>query len=398
MADEIVHDPAHPMDHPEDFVQVAQRLMNPESVKPKPAPTPKVDDPPAPKSKIPEGVFEDNKVDPAPVKVEETSDFDKIEDPTFRDEKRKAQWEEVKSKGREFEKQAKENASKAAALELKIKEYEEKGKGTVALEAKLAEMEKQQEEWRARVQQVNIELDPDFRKTFIEGRSKLIGQAKTIAEESGCNPQDIETALNLSGKARAEALRAVAETMDGFQQGRLGRVIDQLTELDTTAASKRSNPEEYLTQRQQQEEARQKTENEEKGRHANLAFEDAFSKRLSTSEVLRPVDGMEDWNQQGISIRQKARDAWSNNRDMTVAAEKFIAAEEAPVYRSLFLEQRKVAAAAQTELDSLKKELEGLYKRGPKTTGASVANTGAPRDFADYGYGLMNGSIPPPQR
>lgn len=403
--DTTVIDPAHPADHPSDFVQVAMKAMKAmktdlaapvevEKTKEKDVKAPEKADKVESKSKIPDGVFETVKVDKKAEekKHEPTSDFDKIEDPQFRDEKRKAQWDEVKAKGREFEKQAREEAQKRVDLETKIKDYEARGKDTEALNEKLAKLERENADAMALVRKVNAELDPEYQRKFGEGRNNLMGQAKTIVEESGGNPSDIETALNLKGKPRADALAVVAESLNSFQAGRLGRVMDALSELESEADKVRSNPDEYLKQREQDEANRSKLAQEEHAKMANTAFESAMSRAASESELFRVTDDT-GWNEQGKTIKQQATEFWRNNRDPEKAARVMIDGFTAPVFRQLFLDQRKEAAAANAELESLRKELAGLYNRGPKISGATASRNTGPKDFADQAHGLMNGSI-----
>lgn len=321
------------------------------------------------------------------------SDFDKIVDPTFQDPKRKADWDGVKSKGREWEKKAIENERKATELQAKIAEYEAKGKDSEALTAKLAAMEKEHGEWKALVQKVNIELDPEFRSVYVEGRNKLINHAKTIIEESSLNPKDVEIALNLQGKARVEALKALTDEMDGFQQGRLGNVVDKLTELDQAAEAKRSNPEEYFNQA-----AKRRQDQDEQFRRdavvkANVAYDTALKRTAADLEVLRPVEGLDWWNDQGKQIQERARDTFLSNNDPQVAATVCLRAEAMPIYRQLFIDQRDQNTKLTKELEEKTTELKKLYGNGsPSLRGTALTHKdGASKNFADHATSLMTG-------
>jgi len=396
MADQVTETP----DQPDDFASVALRAMTTDEAAAKKEASAPVKTEAAPvktetKGKIPEELFNApaKKDDPTPVPVTDELETSKIAKPEFKDPKRAAQWDELHGKASTFEKQAKENAKKATELEAKIKEFEAKGKDTEALQTKLVDLEKQNQEYLALVRQVNVELDPEFRAKHIDGRKKLIDAAKTIVDESGGNPSDVETALNLTGKARVEALATVADGMSSFQQGRLGRIIDELSNLDAEALSKRTSPDKYLEQRAKEEEARQFKEVEERNRIANSAYESAVQKASSELEVLRRVEGMDEWNKQGQEILSKAKELWTSNRDPEVAARKIIDGFSAPVYRQLFLDQRTENASIRKELEEAKAELKKLYGNGPRINGSPSSNNGAPMDFATQATGLMNGSI-----
>lgn len=384
--------------HPEDFAEAALRIIktDPDAVVPpkKEAET-KTEPDPKDARRMPDELFGKEKKADA-VAEPEKFEMEKIADPDFKDPKRKADWEAVKKKGLEFEKKAREEMKRAADLETKIKDYEAKGKDTEALQAKLATLEKEHAEAMELVRKVNIELDPEFRRAHVEGRANLVKQARTLVEESGLDPATIETAINLRGKPRVDAIKALEEDLGSFQSGRLGRLIDELDALDRDAESKRSNPEQYLETRKREDEQRTTKEREESGRRLNQSFEEARRKMSAELEVLRPVEGLAWWNDQAKGIQDKARDRVSSLTGAHDAAEMAIQAEAMPVYRDLFLSEREEHAADKKKLVDAEKELKKLYGTNPgvRGNGASSNNGGAPRDFADTAVGLMNGTIP----
>lgn len=352
----------------------------------------------SPKSSIPDNLFDSpsDKTE-APTKKEELtkSEFDDIAKPDIKNPKASQQWDQLKAKGADFEKRYTESSKTISDLQTKIAELEGKTKQGDELAGKYSEMEKRHAEAMELVNKVNIELNPEFRKTYIDGRKNLIGQARTIVEESGGNPDDIQTALNLTGKSRVDALSLIAEGMSSFQQGRLGRIIDSLSSLDDEAASKRSSPESYLSQMQERAQQSALREAEERAKHASMAYDDAFSGAAKDIEVLRRVDGLPEWNKQGEEIASRAKDLWNNNRDMSVAARKFIEAEAMPVYRKLFMDQRAEAKALRAELDEAKEKLAGIYSNRPAVRGGKTTSSAGskPMDFADRTNGMINGSI-----
>ena len=341
------------------------------------------------------------KSDDAPEKKDEPAEsvLKEIAKPELKNPKASEQWDKLHSKAAELEKQAREAGGKLAEMEKKIADYEAKGKNAAELEEKLTKLQKEHEESKKLVQQVNIELDPEFRRQFVDGRKDLIGQARTIVEESGGNAGDIETALNLTGKSRVDALRAIAEGMSSFEQGRLGRVIDALTDLDKTASERRSNPEQFLAQRQQEEQTRNAKATEDRARNMNLSFEEALGNASKGIEVLRKVEGMPEWNERADAIMRRAKENWNGQLDMKDAASKFIAAEAMPEFRQLFLEQRKEASSWKEKYETASKELEAIHANRPgmrtRTTAAAAGNN---MTFADRVVGTMDGSIPAPQQ
>lgn len=344
------------------------------------------------KNRLPTELF-DGKKEPVQKEEESTTfEIDKITDPEFKDAKRKAQWDEVKTQGREWEKKAKAGEAKATELEARIKELDGKGKDTEGLQAKLEALEKQNAEWREIIQKVNIELDPEFRKTHIEGRKKLIENARAIVEESGVDANVIETALNLRGKPRIEAIKSIEEELGSFQSGRLGRVIDALNELDASAEAKRSSPDKYIAEQQARRTQQESEQRDKMARTANLAYDAAEKKTAAELEVLRPVDGNDWWNDQGNNIRKGARELYLNNEDPQVAATVCLQAKAMPVYRDLFLNQRQENAKLSAELAEKTAELKKLFKTTPPLRGGGSAPSSGPKDFATVAHNTMTGN------
>lgn len=362
---------------------------------PKSDPTPKAD-PSLDAKRVPDELFSKPAEKPSEKKVDsEEFEINKIASPDFKDPQRKSQWETLKAKGLDFEKQAKEFAQKATTLEAKIAEFEAKGKDTEGLTAKLAKMEKEHAEAMELVRKVNIELDPEFRARHIEGRSMLVKQARALVEESGLDPNIIETAINLRGKPRVDAIKALEEELGSFQASRLGRVIDELDSLDREAEGKRSSPEKYLEERKRQDEEQSAKSREEVGRKLNQSFEDARKRLVSEIEVLRPTHekGFEWWNEQGKGIQDRALAKVNSLTGAHDAAEMAIKAEAMAVYRELYLASRDVGAERDKELAAAKDELKKLYGTNPgvRGNGGAALGDGKNRDFADRTTDTMQG-------
>lgn len=369
--------------HHDDFAEVATRLVTgeskPEPVAKEPAEA-KVETKPAESEKgkperpsIPDQVLSKKSAgEPEkkePVKVE--SEIDKIADPNFHSPVKKAEWDAVKSKGKEFESKWRASEQKTADLEKRIAEAELKGKNTTELETKLAEMEKQNREYLGLVQKVNVELDPEFRKNYVEGRQKLINTARSLVEEGGGVPDEITTALNLKGKPRVDAIAAVVGDMPNFQQGRIGEIISKLTALDEEAEVRRGNPEKYLEDRQREDQQRDQQERTQRSKAAQVAFESARSKISTELRFLTKVDDPEfkDWNDRRDAIIQTGEQFFTTNTDMEAAARAAIMAQAAPHLESMLFEEREYSKGIEVELAAAKEELKKLYGTVPSLSG-----------------------------
>lgn len=390
MADEEASTATIEADHHEDFAAAALRITKTDPDKPAPvvakAPSEKkeassyVATLEKQQSGVPDQLFKK-----ADTKTEETheSEIDKIEAPDLRSDKNKAGWEALKGKAKELE-------TKARELEKKLQGAEEGSKKAADLEAMIAEYDKKlvdisrkAEEYEGIVKKRWIEDDPEFRKTYIDGRSNLIGEARKIAEDSGIDPTAIEKALNLDGRPRVQALEEAAESMSSFQQGRLGEVITKLDRLDREALAKRGNPDDYRKEQEATRVAREREEAETFTRTSTKAFRDAVQEASKESLMLQRLDGVEWWNKNIDADLAKAEEIWKTNGDPKVAAKlviRGIAAERAEqAYRDMRAERDTI----QEKASKMEKELESLYGRGPKhsSNGTSV-KAGEYRDFA----------------
>lgn len=335
---------------------------------------------------IPEGLFEKKGEEKKPeVVTDDGSEIDKIAEPNFRDPKNKGGWDTLKGKAKELE-------TKYAEAQKKLAELEAKGKSTADIEAKLAKMEQDHAALQTRAAEYEgivkkrwIEDDPQFRKDFVDGRNDLIKRAQKIVKDSGLDHAQVEIALNLQGEARIRALASIAEGLDSFQSARLGRVIDELDAKDEQAASLRSNPEDFLKQRQEQESQRQKAETEQYQKTMSKAFRDAAQDASTKFIMARKLDGAGWWNKRVDESMANAEKFWTTNTDPKAAAERNIKAELYDAAEQGFIDMRNERDTIRTERDKMKAELEKLYGNGSPSISRGSNNdpkSGKHMDFA----------------
>lgn len=297
------------------------------------------------------------------------SELDSIPEPT--DEKAKSGFKTLREKAKAFE-------TKANELEKKIVEFEAKGKDSEGLQAKLADLEKKNAEYLEIVTRSNVENHPDFQKQFVEGRQNLIKRAQTIIEESGGDKNSIATALNLRGKARVDALREAASELDGFQQGRLGKVIDELSDLDEQADTKIAESRKTWETMQASDKDKTAKQHQEFAHSVQTSFETTAKRLRGELEVLAHVEGNDAWNQQADNIVKEAQSFVETNKDLPTSMEVAIWGKAGPVYREAFLAERKQNEANEKRIAEMTAELKGIYNKTPnlnagKTTGAVPA-------------------------
>lgn len=309
-------------------------------------------------------------------KIDEPSEIDKIVAPETKDDK-------VKNSFHSLREIAKSNEQRAKAAELRLKEIEGKVSGSEELQSKLAELEKQNKEFSEIVSRSRIEAHPAFKAKYIDGRKELIDRAKALIEESDGDPKIVETALNLHGKPRVEALREFSGLLDSYQAGRLGRVIDELDALDTEASSKIADSQKSWEEYQQQDQEQQFSQKEQFTKRSLKAFDGSLDQLRAEYEVLNKADGEDSkwWNDQVADIETKAREFYTGNKDVGKSAEVAIMAQTAPVYRNLFLSQREANEVISKELAEAKKELEAINKKTPNLRGGGESKSAPKDDF-----------------
>lgn len=376
---------------PKDFAEAAILSM---TTDPDVTPAPKAEvvkvDPPAPKVEkqdrgIPEGLFE-KKVEgkKEEVVIESGSEIDAITEPNFRDPKNKGGWDTLKSKAKDLE-------TKYGEAQKKLIELEAKGKSTADIEAKLSKMEQDHKELQVKAAEYEgivkkrwIEDDPQFRKDFVDGRNDLIKRAQKIVKDSGLDHAQVEIALNLQGESRIRALAQIAEGLDNFQSARLGRVIDELDAKDEQAASLRSNPEDFLKERQERDQQRQKAETEQFQKTMSKAFRDAAQEASEKFIMARKLDGADWWNKRVEESFANAEKFWTTNNDPKAAAVRNIKAELYDAAEQGFIDMRAERDTIRSERDKMKAELEKLYGNGSPSINRGTSGSDKSGKHVDF--------------
>lgn len=391
-------EPPEPAAEPGDWAEEVTKQIQPQPVQhqPKtestPAPTPEQKKTETKADPIPSELFgkkEEKKPEP---KVE--SEIDKIETPEFRGESTRKGWDALKGKAKELEGKYQTAEQRVAELTKQLDAASEGSKKAQELEERLRKAEQQADEYRGLVQKVNIDLDPEFRRTYVQGRDNLIGAAKRIAEDSGVEASTIEAALNLRGKARSDALREAAGAFSPFDVSRLGSIIQQLDQLDADAQAKRGNPDEFFKQREAEARAQHEQQQKRLIEETNKAYQRAESDMAEKLLVLRKLEGeqFKDWNDRADKLRQSAKEFWEGNQDPRRAAEITIKGHVAEVYEEAYKEMKGDRDSWKEKAEKFEAELGKLYGGGPKLlapTGGS--KDGKPAEWADQVVAKMSG-------
>lgn len=322
------------------------------------------------KSATPRELFKKPEVEKkAETPAETKSVADEIATPDFKnDTKAKSGWEQLKGKLKEYEGLAKTHETKAKELAAKLAEYE-------PLKTQLAEREAKLKEYDEIVARARIEDHPDFRKEFIDGREKLISRAKEIIEDAGGDAKAVETALNLKGKARVDALEAVSENLGKFQTGMLGQVIRELTDLDARAQEKREKAKDSYKQLQEQDQQRKSEEAARRAQTRAGEFDETTRRLRGELEVLKHADGHDEWNARADRIVREARAFVDEHPSADIEAE--ILSRAVPAYRDLFIQADERAEKLAVENARMAEELKTIHSKRPSLNGRTAQSGGA---------------------
>lgn len=93
--------------------------------------------------------------------------------------------------------------------------------------AMIEDLQRQNQDLLTKIERVDVTLSPKFQRDFIIPRNNLFAEAKAVLKEAGIDPDSLDHALSLTGKAKIEALDAIAtEIPSQLFRDRFGRLID----------------------------------------------------------------------------------------------------------------------------------------------------------------------------
>lgn len=91
----------------------------------------------------------------------------------------------------------------------------------------IEDLRRQNQDLLTKIERVDLMSSPKFQRDFINPRNNLFAEAKAVLKEAGIDPDSLDNALGMTGKARIEALDAIAtEIPSQLFRDRFGRLID----------------------------------------------------------------------------------------------------------------------------------------------------------------------------
>lgn len=105
----------------------------------------------------------------------------------------------------------------------------------------------------ARIERVDLASSPKFQRDFVQPRNKLFAEAKAVLKDAGADPEALDHAMGLMGKARIDAFDAIVEAIPSQTlRDRFGRLIDGVDaknrEINEALGNARKNSEQFKKQ------------------------------------------------------------------------------------------------------------------------------------------------------
>jgi hypothetical protein len=239
---------------------------------------------------------------------------------------------EMKGKAREnFDRLATakfEAEKRAITHEKRVKELETKlAQGDPDAKARIQQLETERAQYSQLIERANLELHPRFQAEFVIPRQQLIEQAKTAAQDAGIDPQELETAMTLKGKAQADKLD---ELFEGIRsptlRGKIERAVDNISNLDGRREATLKNQAVVLKQLQQQDQIQRHRQFEQQEQIVKAGLKTAQSFLQDRFKIFSPVDDpkFSDYNERLTSDIKGAEQIMltvSDPSQMVIAAE-----------------------------------------------------------------------------
>lgn len=91
----------------------------------------------------------------------------------------------------------------------------------------IEDLRKQNHELQQRLERVDLASSPKFQREFVQPRNKMYAEAKGVLKEAGADPEALDQAIGLTGKARIDAFDAIVESIPSQTlRDRFGRLVD----------------------------------------------------------------------------------------------------------------------------------------------------------------------------
>lgn len=280
----------------------------------------------------------------------------------FADEKSR-NWKRAREVMRSQSDIIKEKGKTEAEWKTKLAEFEkqlaEKPKVDPAAEEELKSLRKQIEDSKEAFKAVNVELDPEFRKEFVDGRKALVDRAAAKLRAYGGNADALVEALKMpEGRARDTAIKeAFGDTVneDSIASGKILSIIGDVEKLDERRADELRNAGPKFDELMKRRETAAAEAAKKDGEYRTAVFDKVSKSIAETTPLLRTIEGNDEWNNPIIEAHTKAKALFAADAKPEEVVSAAIKGSYFDAVQKLALEQHSQIKALKTQL----KEFEG---------------------------------------
>ena len=367
-----VFDQFDPHDESERIEPEKETKTEPEKVE-KVEPVKKEEKPTTPEIVIPDILDEPEKKE---VKVDEEPKPTPIPD-NIKTEKARQAFAALDEKRMAAEKKARELEVKAKALEEKASAGDPDAKARIEL------LEKQLQGADALVQRALLQEHPAFQNKYVIPRQQFIEQAKAAFKDAGGDPTQIESALELKGKAKIDKLdELIGEVSSNILKGKLEGAVNAIDRIDQESTAVLKNSSEWNKRLQQQDQiTRHKAfEQLEKTTKDNLSKASEILRDKFNIPLFKTFDDPKysTWNDTYKSITENAEKIMlktESPEEMAIAAN--MAAGFVPAWK-LFVNEHKQHLETKKRLADYEKSEPGLGGTKTPRKSSEVADEEVP--------------------
>lgn len=229
------------------------------------------------------------------------------------------------------------------------------------------EARRQADEMKDAIVAVNIEMEPSFRREFIDGRKALVGKAVDKLKAYGGDGEALKDALSLpEGRVRDKAVEAAMGEIGDVPNSKVVAIIGEIEKLDERKSEQLADPNQSWEKLQQGQAAtRQKAAEQAEARKKEIwekVTKDAMDKHPLLRLVGSDVPDAEAWNTPRINARNRALELHSPNATPEQTLEIAFKGELFDHAETLLIETRsenKALRAQLAEYESSQPDIKG---------------------------------------
>lgn len=240
-------------------------------------------------------------------------------------------------------------------LEQATKDLEAAKSGPPETVKELESLKKTLDTYKDAIVAINLELDPEFRSKFVDGRAALVNKAASKLDAYGGKGEALKAALDMvEGRGRTQAIKEALGDLEDVERARVLQFVGEVEKLDDERADLQKDPQQAFEKFQRaQTEMRQKQEEQ-----AEAYKKDVFEKvskslpaKLTLLKTVDPaIEGATEWNAGVEEIKAGAFKLLGNDATPEQLAEAALWATAGPKIQERWLADRAELTKARAAL------------------------------------------------